>query len=233
MTKCGQVVKVLTKNTCPVSSKFVYIYIVDIQLSHAEGEVPVGLSLKFVHATENPSYILKGIPLKLITIHVHLMIWRITDRFKILIKPFLKELFPFFSSKYVDRDIHLYMSTFPSNVLDFVGFGFMVFNATFNNISITSLWSVLLVEESPEKTTDLSQKQPLINVLDFVEIPVTIQCSNTGTLDKHPFIHVFLQVHVHVFNLIELPVLARRGSRGSDHMIVGFTTTYAISAYRH
>ena len=112
MTKCGQVVKVLTKNTCPVSSKFVYIYIVDIQLSHAEGEVPVHLSLKFVHATENPSYILKGIPLKLITIHVHLMIWRITDRFKILIKPFLKELFPFFSSKYVDRHtfVHVYFS---------------------------------------------------------------------------------------------------------------------------
>jgi hypothetical protein len=85
--------------------------------SHAEGEVPVHLSLKFVHATENPSYILKGIPLKLITIHVHVMIWRITDRFKILIKPFLKELFPFFSSKYVDRDIHLYMSTFPSKTL--------------------------------------------------------------------------------------------------------------------
>jgi len=35
----------------------------------------------------------------------------------------------------------------------------MVFNATFNNISVTSWWSVLLVEETgdPEKTTDLSQ----------------------------------------------------------------------------
>ena len=36
---------------------------------------------------------------------------------------------------------------------------FMVFNATFNNISAISWRSVLLVEEteSPEKTTDLSQ----------------------------------------------------------------------------
>jgi hypothetical protein len=37
---------------------------------------------------------------------------------------------------------------------------FMVFNATFNNISAISWWSVLLVEEtrvSGEKTTDLSQ----------------------------------------------------------------------------
>ena len=39
------------------------------------------------------------------------------------------------------------------------GFGFMVFNATFNNISVISWRSVLLVEETgvPEKTTDLSQ----------------------------------------------------------------------------
>ena len=35
----------------------------------------------------------------------------------------------------------------------------MVFNATFNNISVISWWSVLLVEETgvPRKTTDLSQ----------------------------------------------------------------------------
>ena len=32
----------------------------------------------------------------------------------------------------------------------------MVFNAIFNNISVTSWWSVLLVED-PEKTTDLPQ----------------------------------------------------------------------------
>ena len=38
-------------------------------------------------------------------------------------------------------------------------FQHMVFNATFNNISAISWWSVLLVEETevPEKTTDLSQ----------------------------------------------------------------------------
>ena len=39
------------------------------------------------------------------------------------------------------------------------GFGFMVFNATFNNISVISWRSVLLVEEIgvPGKTTYLSQ----------------------------------------------------------------------------
>jgi hypothetical protein len=30
----------------------------------------------------------------------------------------------------------------------FAWFGFMVFNATFNNISVISWWSVLLVEET-------------------------------------------------------------------------------------
>jgi hypothetical protein len=36
--------------------------------------------------------------------------------------------------------------------------GVMVFNATFYNMSVTSWWSVLLVEEIyPEKTTDLPQ----------------------------------------------------------------------------
>ena len=36
-------------------------------------------------------------------------------------------------------------------------FGLMVFNTTFNNISVISWWSVLVVEESgvPEKTTEL------------------------------------------------------------------------------
>jgi hypothetical protein len=35
-------------------------------------------------------------------------------------------------------------------------FGLMVFNATFNNISVISLWSVLFMEETvPEKTIDL------------------------------------------------------------------------------
>ena len=35
----------------------------------------------------------------------------------------------------------------------------MLFNATFNNISVISWWSVLLVKETgvPGKTTDLSQ----------------------------------------------------------------------------
>ena len=41
--------------------------------------------------------------------------------------------------------------------LDYIYKGFMVFNATFNNILIISWRSVLLLTEFPEKTTDLSQ----------------------------------------------------------------------------
>ena len=43
----------------------------------------------------------------------------------------------------------------------------MVFNATFNYISVISWWSVLLVEETevPGKTTDLSQ---VTDILDHI-----------------------------------------------------------------
>ena len=39
---------------------------------------------------------------------------------------------------------------FGSCLKSFDGFRFMVFNATFNNISVISWWSVLLVEETGE-----------------------------------------------------------------------------------
>jgi hypothetical protein len=50
------------------------------------------------------------------------------------------------------------------NFLDW--FGFMVFNATFNNISVISLLSVLLVVEL-ENTTDLSQFSGFLRILQF------------------------------------------------------------------
>jgi len=49
-----------------------------------------------------------------------------------------------------------------------IGVSVMVFNATFNNISVISWWSVLLVEETkyPEITTDLPQvTEKLYNIL--------------------------------------------------------------------
>ena len=51
--------------------------------------------------------------------------------------------------------------TISNNINDVTWFGFMVFNATFNNISVILWQSVLLVDprkpEYPEKTTDMSQ----------------------------------------------------------------------------
>ena len=45
----------------------------------------------------------------------------------------------------------------------------MVFNATFNNISVISWWLVLLVQETgvPEKTTDLSQVTDKLNYQEY------------------------------------------------------------------
>jgi hypothetical protein len=49
----------------------------------------------------------------------------------------------------------------------------MVLNATFNNISVISWWSVLLVEYS-EKTTDLShQKKKEKKREDVSQFPIT------------------------------------------------------------
>jgi hypothetical protein len=67
----------------------------------------------------------------------------------------------------------------------------MVFNATFNNISVISCWSVLLVEETG----------------------VRLLASN---------ITLILHIHSPIFS----------GGR-FDRMVVGFMTTYAISAYHH
>jgi hypothetical protein len=68
----------------------------------------------------------------------------------------------------------------------------MVFNATFNNISVISWWSVILVEE-----TGVPGDQYWPTAL--------VQSSN----------------------------LVIRGCHGCDRMVVGFTTTCAISAYYH
>ena len=57
-----------------------------------------------------------------------------------------------------------FITPFLHNVLrilkfDLMGLWVIVLNTTFNNISVISWWSVLLVEETgvPEKTTDLPQ----------------------------------------------------------------------------
>jgi hypothetical protein len=43
----------------------------------------------------------------------------------------------------------------------------------------------------------------------------------------------FLYVHVWFLLITEDLILTVRGHRGHDHMVLVFTTTYAISAYHH
>ena len=53
----------------------------------------------------------------------------------------------------------IFLERNPVSIFAIFKVGFMVFNTTFNNISVISWWSVLLVEETgvPGETTDLSQ----------------------------------------------------------------------------
>jgi hypothetical protein len=57
----------------------------------------------------------------------------------------------------------------------------MVFNATFNNISVISSLSVLLVEETgiAGKTTDLSQVNDKFITICCIEYTLKIQLQNT------------------------------------------------------
>ena len=51
--------------------------------------------------------------------------------------------------------------------------GFMVFNATFNNISVILWWSVLLVEETglPDENTDLPQVTDKLCNIMLYQVP--------------------------------------------------------------
>jgi hypothetical protein len=95
----------------------------------------------------------------------------------------------------------------------------MVFNATFNNISAILWWSVLLVKE-----TRLQRREN--------HRPVA---SHWQTL-SHNVVHLAYKLNKYQYSQSKFygPVHIGWGAVvGCDHMVVGFTTTYAISAYHH
>jgi hypothetical protein len=73
-----------------------------------------------------------------------------------------------------------------------------VFNTTFNNISVISWWSVLLVEETggPGETTDLSQvtdklyhimlcSSPWVGVEPTISVVIGIDCRGSSKSNYH------------------------------------------------
>jgi hypothetical protein len=84
----------------------------------------------------------------------------------------------------------------------------MVFNVTFNNISVISWRPVLFVEET---------RVPVENPLPF-PTPFQILPPNFVLNQPSP-----------VLNYFKYP----KGCRRRDCMVVRFTTTYAISDYHH
>jgi hypothetical protein len=89
----------------------------------------------------------------------------------------------------------------------------MVFSATFNNISVISWLSDLLMEKArvPGENHDLSP------IFKFINYNSCINKCNKYTL-------IMIYITKSSFTLF-----AEQGRRDRDHMVVEFTTTYAIS----
>jgi hypothetical protein len=110
----------------------------------------------------------------------------------------------------------------------------MVFSATFNNISVLSWQSVLLVKE----TRGRGENHRPVASRYFLSL------ANAKKLTAKTFLDTILCAkNISIFtinfpfhNIKHANIIwhqINRGQCGHDRMVVGFTNTYAISAYHH
>jgi hypothetical protein len=99
----------------------------------------------------------------------------------------------------------------------------MVFNATFNNMSVILLQALLLLEETAENHWPVvSHWQTLSHNVEHLAL---IEIQDTALI-LYNICCIWLWSEInHTFLL--------RGRRCGDRIVVWYTTTYAISAYHH
>ena len=75
------------------------------------------------------------------------------------------------------------------------------------------------------------------HLLSLLKIPLHIlwQVHQTRFIDNFRIVYGYILIHIHyLINVINFLVTNnKRGRRGRDRMVVGFTTTFAISVYHH